>query len=365
MAQHVLPVRSAVFQTPEQFDQLGMDVENADFLAGRFARLANAFLQVAFALLNDFLHAGRVDAAVGDKLLEGQSSHFAPQWVETGNDDCLGRVVHDDVHAGQLFEGADVSPLAADDPPFHFIVGQLDHRDGGFADLFRGGFLYGERDDLARLFIRHFFRLRLDAPDQGRLILAQLGFKLIEEEFFRLVGGHARDLFATGHKGALQRFGLFAGAIGLGKPLVQVLFFVTDRLLTADQLLLAPVELFLAAFDPRFDPLDFDAAFLEVPLEFVLTFRSFFPLFFFRLPDVLGGLALGVFDQTLCLFAGSQCFSFSELGHRITPPIAPAAMATMAVATSSNTSMDVDWTAAGNRTSCRVSIGKGTLLSGV
>lgn len=35
-------------------------------------------------------------------------------------------------------QGADIAPFPADDPAFHFIVGQLHHRHGGFGHVIRG-----------------------------------------------------------------------------------------------------------------------------------------------------------------------------------------------------------------------------------
>ncbi len=41
-----------------------------------------------------------------------------------------GRVVDDEVDAGEVLQGADVAALAADDPALHVVGGELDHRHG-------------------------------------------------------------------------------------------------------------------------------------------------------------------------------------------------------------------------------------------
>ena len=58
-----------------------------------------------------------------------QLGDLAPDAVEPRNDDNPGRVVDDDVDAGRLLEGANVPPLAADDSPFHVVVGNVDRAD--------------------------------------------------------------------------------------------------------------------------------------------------------------------------------------------------------------------------------------------
>ena len=57
-----------------------------------------------------------------DQLLERQLRDLAPHAVERGQDDRRGRVVDDEVDAGDVLERADVAPLAADDPALHVVA---------------------------------------------------------------------------------------------------------------------------------------------------------------------------------------------------------------------------------------------------
>ena len=53
---------------------------------------------------------------------------LAPHRIEAGEDHRLGRVVDDDVDAGDDLERADVAALAADDPALHVVARQVDDR---------------------------------------------------------------------------------------------------------------------------------------------------------------------------------------------------------------------------------------------
>ena len=75
-----------------------------------------------------------------------------------------GRVVDDEVHAGQGLQGADVAALTADDPALHLVVGQGDHRHGGLGHMVGGTALDGQGDDLPGLGVRLVLEAGLDLP---------------------------------------------------------------------------------------------------------------------------------------------------------------------------------------------------------
>ena len=59
------------FSRPISLQHLGVQVEQAELEGGRLALLADLLLELRLHLLDDFLDAGRVDAAVGDEPLDG------------------------------------------------------------------------------------------------------------------------------------------------------------------------------------------------------------------------------------------------------------------------------------------------------
>ena len=90
-------------------------------------------------------------------------------------DDRLGRVVDDQVDPGGLFEGADVAPLAADDPALHLVRRQVDDRDRVFRGVIRGDALDGGDDHVAGLLVGVLAGAPLDRPgDLDRVVLGLL-----------------------------------------------------------------------------------------------------------------------------------------------------------------------------------------------
>ena len=59
-----------------------------------------------------------MDAPVLDELRERELGDLAAHAVEGREHDRCGRVVDDEVDAGEVLERTDVAALAADDPPF-------------------------------------------------------------------------------------------------------------------------------------------------------------------------------------------------------------------------------------------------------
>ncbi len=94
-----------------------------------------------------------MDPAVGDQRIKCPACHLAPDRIEAGNHDRIGRVVDDDIDAGRELEGADVPALAADDPPLHLVCRQCDGGDSGLGGMLGGEPLARHRDDAAGILV--------------------------------------------------------------------------------------------------------------------------------------------------------------------------------------------------------------------
>ena len=81
-------------------------------------------VDLLLGLGDHFLDAGGMDAAVLNELFERDARDFTPHGVEARERDGLGRVVDDEVAAGERLDGADVAALAADDAALHLVVRQ-------------------------------------------------------------------------------------------------------------------------------------------------------------------------------------------------------------------------------------------------
>src|SRR5436305_13698888 len=69
--------------------------------------------------------------------------------VEAGQHDRVGRVVDDEVHAGEVLQRADVASLAADHASLHVVAGQLHDRHRRFGGMRRGQASHTHREDVA------------------------------------------------------------------------------------------------------------------------------------------------------------------------------------------------------------------------
>ncbi len=113
--EHVLAVRGAVVQPAEHLDQLGMQAVHVGLERCLLARLDHLLLDLGLGLEVHLLDPGGMDAAVGDQALDGQPGDLTADAVEGRQHHRLGRVVDDDVDAGEVLERADVAALATDD----------------------------------------------------------------------------------------------------------------------------------------------------------------------------------------------------------------------------------------------------------
>src|SRR5262249_56726855 len=102
-----------------------------------------------------------------DEPLERQPCQLAPDRIVARDDDHLGRVVDDQIHAGRRLDGADVPTLAADDATLHVVARQWYHRDGPLRHELPGDALDGDRDDLLGPPVGLLPALLLDLPDMA------------------------------------------------------------------------------------------------------------------------------------------------------------------------------------------------------
>src|SRR5262249_14888749 len=192
--EHVLSVGRPVLQTPEQLDELGMEIRDRKLARGRFPFLADALPELRADLLDDLLDARRVDAAVDDELLESLARDLPAQRLEGADDDRLGRVVDDQVDARRRLERPDVATLAADDAALQGVGRKLHDRHRRLADRVGGQALDRHPDVIAGLLRGLLGRLLLDAADESGGLDARLVLDRADQVAPRLDGGQARDL---------------------------------------------------------------------------------------------------------------------------------------------------------------------------
>ena len=193
MPQHVLAVAGAELQLPHQPVDFRLHVEEPQLERRRLALLEGQFVLLDLDLFDDFFDAGGMDPAVRDQPLDGLFRHFAAEGIEARQNDRAGGVVDDQLDAGGLLEGPDVSAFAADDASLEIVAGQVDDRDRGLDGMLGGATLDGLGDDLLRLLRRHFPGFRFEPLDEVGGVAASLLFDLLDDEILRLVGGETGD----------------------------------------------------------------------------------------------------------------------------------------------------------------------------
>src|SRR5665647_2947396 len=299
----VLAVARPVLELAQELDQLGMDVADLELQDGRLALLLDLLLEVGLDRLDDVLDAGRVDAPVGDELLDGQAGQLAADRVEARQDDRLGRVVDDDVDPCGHLQGPDVAALAADDPPFHVLGRQVDHGHRGLGDVLGGRALDGVGDDLPGRDGGLFAGLILDPADGGDGLELGLVLDLLDQHGLGFFLGHAGDLLQLGQA-------LLNGLDDLGFLDLEVLFLLGELALLLGQVaflaldrLEAPLQVLLFAEKPALGLVDL-ALFLPVlTLELVQAGEIFLAGLDGRFPlDLLSVLPGPVEDDAGLLF---------------------------------------------------------------
>jgi hypothetical protein len=150
-------------------------------------------LELGLGLVVGLLDPRGVDAAVLQQLLERQAGDLAADAVEAGEDDRVRRVVDDEVDAGQVLEGADVAPLAADDAALHVVAVELDDRDRGLSGVAGGHALHHDREDVADAAVGVALGLLLDLAHEPRRVVAQLVLEVLEQHRLGLARAQPGD----------------------------------------------------------------------------------------------------------------------------------------------------------------------------
>ena len=257
------------FSVPSKRMSSGCNSCHAE-VGGRLAALlADLLLNLGADAFDDLLDARRMNAAVGDELLEGQPGDLPAQRIEGGNEHRLGGVVDDQVDAADHFEGADVAPFATDDAPLHVVGRQFDERYGVLGDVVARRPLDRHRDDLLRLAARRRLGVLFDAPHDVGGLFPRFAPQHLYQRSLGLLGGLSGDALE-----ARERFGVLAVGFALGG--FGALGFAPQFAFQPRQFLFAilesagaPFELFFPARDAPLELAELAAAVAALVFEFL------------------------------------------------------------------------------------------------
>ncbi len=89
-----------------------------------------------------------MDATVCDKVLESDASRLTTNRIEAGENNRFRGVVDNQVHTGNLLEGADIATLATDRLALKVIGRNMHRGDGNLSGMVGSAALDGKRDQL-------------------------------------------------------------------------------------------------------------------------------------------------------------------------------------------------------------------------
>ena len=159
-----------------------------------FTGLLDGGFHFAAGFFNHFLDSGGMNPSVGDEFFQSQTGNFTADGIEAGDANGFGRIVNDEVCAGEGFDGADVPSFTTDDASLHFLAGQVDDGDGDFGYMVCGTSLDGKSDDFACLIIGNFLELGFQLGDFLCLFVLDFGFQLADQLCNRFFSSHAGNL---------------------------------------------------------------------------------------------------------------------------------------------------------------------------
>ena len=178
--------------------------------------------------------------------------------------------------------------------PFHLVVRQRHHADGGLRHMIRGAALDRHGDDLPGRFFGLVARLLLKFHELHSLVVGQLVFEVLEQVFLGLVRRVAGN--------ALEHFELaLLHGLGLGQPLLRLPDLPIQGILLAVQAFELLVEVFLFLLHAALLALDLLAAVVDLFLvlaaqavELILALQHNFLLLRFRRFDGVAHNPLGL-----------------------------------------------------------------------
>ena len=198
------------FSRPEDLGQLGVEPLHVGVEDGLLAGLGDVRLELGLGLVVGLLDPRRMDAAVLQELLERHPGDLAADAVEGAQDDGVGRVVDDEVDAGQVLERADVAALAPDDAALHVVARELDDRDRRLGRMAGRQALHRDAEDRAHAALRVTLGLLLDLADDPHRVVARLVLDLLEERLLGLARAQARGALERTRRVRAHRVGVLA-----------------------------------------------------------------------------------------------------------------------------------------------------------
>ena len=191
----VLPVTGTVMEAAQHFDQFRVKLADTALEYCPLSLGLDGCLYLPPGFLHHLLNVGGVDAPVRNQPFQGNPGNLPAHRLKAGDGNGLRRVVNNQIHAGEGFNGADVASFPPNDASFHLIVGQGNHADRHFRHLVRRAPLDGLGDDLSGPGFALLFHPGLNLFNLHGGFMCHLGLHLGNQILLGLFHGKAGDFF--------------------------------------------------------------------------------------------------------------------------------------------------------------------------
>jgi len=188
----VLALDVAELESAEQRQQRSGE-GHPDLVGRRAPQLLHRRLHLLTRLGHHHLDAGRVHAPLVHQARQRPARDLPPHGVEAGDDHHPGGVVDEQIDAGLALEGANVSPVAADQDALEVLRGQGDGRDHGLVGVVDRGALQSAQEQVAGATSQLVGEADLFPSDHLLGLFAAVALDPVEEQALRLFAAQVCD----------------------------------------------------------------------------------------------------------------------------------------------------------------------------
>ena len=255
--------------------------------------LHNLIVELFLNLGNHLFNTSRMNASVGNQLMQGQAANLSADRIESRDYDSLGSVVNYDFNTTGSFQGTDVTAFTSDDTAFHLVIINMENAyrilNGGFSsnalnrlDNYLLGLLVGIKFGLVHNFIH---------------IAGSIGTGFVLKAFHQavlcLLCTQSRQLFQLHTLLLLHLLQVFLLHDEQLLLIVNTLLLLIQVLLAASKFFLTLVQAYLALLQFILTLLDFLVALLNFLVQLSLLVQELLlnlkELFLFQILGFLGG----------------------------------------------------------------------------
>ena len=166
---------------------------NAQVNGRAFTRFNHLIVYLLLHLRYHLFNASWVNTSVGNELVKGETANLAAHRVEGTDNDCLRRIVYNNLNARSSLQGTNVTTFTADDAALHFVVVDVKYRYTIFDSRFRSYALNSLNYNAFCFFICSKFCIVHDVVDVALCVAARFIFERVNESLLCLVGRESAE----------------------------------------------------------------------------------------------------------------------------------------------------------------------------